>query len=340
MLHLLPFGQQQFQLSTAKLEHQVQTDNGIAIGTFHSMATTVIVSTVRESATVPEEAVEITRGIFHEVEQQCSRFNPTSDLSKINSSPTLLHEVERFCFLAVQEAYLAYSDTGGLFDPRILTDLMNLGYDKSWIDQTPSAKSFSQQIVRGALGKWQPKFIEPNLINVGEHPIDLGGIGKGLALRWSGEHLLQRDHSNVLIEAGGDCLCIGYGPDNAGWNIGIQNPLTPEGPPISVLNLANTAVCTSSVAVRNWWRNGSFTHHLILPSTGKPANNGLLAVTVVAPDPAMGEVWAKSLFLLGKEEIENCCEMNNLNAVWVCDNGEMHFSKNVIPFIIWENSEI
>ena len=41
-------------------------------------------------------------------------------------------------------------------------------------------------------------------------------------------------------------------------------------------------------------------HHLIHPRTGEPGGDGLLAVTVAAPDPAWSEIWSKTLFLAGR----------------------------------------
>lgn len=304
------------------------------------MATTIIVSVARNSVENFELAIGKTREVFSNVEQQCSRFISNSDLSKINSSPSKWNDVSQYCFMAIEEAYKAYRLTQGLFDPRILADLINLGYEISWTQHTPSSASPAINTVRKPLGKWQPRFSQPSSLIAGENPLDLGGIGKGLALRWAGEELRKNNFSNALIEAGGDCLCIGNGPNEEGWSIGIQNPLNPDGSPVTVLNLANVAVCTSSIAVRNWWRNGSFKHHLISPSTGESANNGLLAVTVVAGDPAIAEVWAKSLFLKGKDEIGEFCEANNMSAFWVCDNGETSSSASMRPFITWEKSNL
>lgn len=316
------------------------TDNMLRIGTFHAMATAVIVSVVCDTTRNSELAIETTRSVFSTVEQQCSRFISNSDLSKINSSPNERHDVAEYCFKAVQEAYIAYQKTHGLFDPRILSDLINLGYNASWTKRKPPAMSSTMSPIREPLDRWQPNFLKPNSLIAGKNPLDLGGIGKGLALRWAGEKLKEDNFCNALIEAGGDCLCIGSGPSCDGWNIGIQNPWNPDGPPLSVLKLTDLAVCTSSTAVRNWWRNGAFTHHLISPSNGLPANNGLVAVTVVESDPATAEVWAKSLFLKGKDEIGEFCESNKMSAIWVCDNGETHLSANISPYVAWENSNL
>ena len=63
--------------------------------------------------------------------------------------------------------------------------------------------------------------------------------------------------------------------------------------------MTDAACATSSVRVRRWRRGGEQVHHLIDPRSGRSADGGLAAVTVVAADPAWAEVWSKSLFVAG-----------------------------------------
>jgi len=256
------------------------------IKSFRAMASTVIVS----ACPLPgdqdfEQTFQKIRTIFLETERSCSRFDPASDLSRLNQSPQSWHEVSPLCFAAVHAAFDAYKTTKGIFDPRILTDLLSLGYRNSWTSGVPDSRSEQTNQERIPFDEWQPRFIMDSKVLVGEFPIDLGGIGKGLALRWSAAAILS-EQPNFLIEAGGDCICSGTRPMTKGWNIGIQNPFQPDGDPLMVLMLTDLAACTSSTAVRSWWQNGALKHHLIDPATGEPGGTGLAAVTVVARDPA------------------------------------------------------
>ncbi len=306
------------------------------IGSFRSMATSVIVSAcqVRDDQDLQESFLKV-QAVFSDTETACTRFSPTSDLSQINQSPQSWHKVSPRCFMAIQDAYEAYKLTGFLFDPRILTDLVSLGYKNSWTEGMPESKSDRTLHVRDPLPEWSPEFKTGNLVRVGELPIDLGGIGKGLALRWSAA-ALQPGHSQFLIEAGGDCICSGYGPTMNGWNIGVQNPFQPEGDPVLVLRLLDLAVCTSSTAVRSWWQNGELRHHLIDPNTGEPGGKGLAAVTVVAQDPAEAEVWSKSLFLLGPDRIKGVSESLNISAAWITDYGQAFTNSLIDQYVIWD----
>ena len=47
-------------------------------------------------------------------------------------------------------------------------------------------------------------------------PVDLGGIGKGLAVRWAARSGSPGCGDAVLVEAGGDCSLAGTGPEGEG----------------------------------------------------------------------------------------------------------------------------
>ena len=313
-------------------------DLATKIDSFRAMATSVIVTV----CPTPDDqdfqlSLRQVKTVFKETEHACTRFDLTSDLSHLNQSPQSWHQVSPLCFTAIQNAFEAYKLTDFLFDPRILTDLMSLGYKNSWTTDQPDTKSDQAHSARNPLPEWKPEFKTNNQVRVGEFPIDLGGIGKGLALRWSAE-AIQSEQTHFLIEAGGDCICIGSGPTMNGWNIGVQNPFQPEGDPMLVLRLIDLAVCTSSIAVRSWWQNGEFRHHLIHPMTGEPGGKGLAAVTVVAKDPAEAEIWSKSLFLVGKDRIKDFSESNNIPAAWISDHGQAYINSLISPYVIWSGT--
>lgn len=303
------------------------------------MATTVVVSicpSSEEETREVEKAFQLVKGVFADTEKTCSRFDPVSDLSILNNSPKHWKPVSPTCYLAIKEAHQAYLDTKGVFDPRILQDLVRLGYKQSWSTGVPSPTSSESNTSRADLGEWNPSFGGSFTVHIGALPIDLGGIGKGLALRWAKEavHTLL---SNFLIEAGGDCVSVGSGPNAEGWNIGIEDPIAPD-EHRAVIKLANQAVCTSSVSVRSWWRSGKLNHHLISPKTGEPGGQGLTSVTVVGPDPAKAEVWSKTLFLKGVDQIREFSEFHQLAAAWISDNGDITINSHMRPYVIWEKS--
>ena len=151
----------------------------------------------------------------------------------------------------------------------------------------------------------------PRPIRVPVQPLDTGGIGKGLALRWAARRAVERLPAGaaLLLDAGGDVFAArgeAAGRETAeAWQVGVEDPLAlgADDEPIAVVDVAEGAIATSSVRVRNWLGPGGRVHHIIDPVTRSPATTGLLAVTVAHPDAAWAEVWTKALFLAGHRAI-------------------------------------
>ena len=167
-----------------------------------------------------------------------------------------------------------------------------------------------------------------SLVHVPPVPVDMGGIGKGLALRWACARALRSlpAGAGLQLEAGGDVVAGGTPPED-GWRIGVEDPAAAESDaatPLAVVELRSGAVATSSVRVRHWvGPDGRAVHHLVDPRTGEPARTGLIAVTVAAADPAWAEVWSKALFLAGRTGIAAEARSRDLAAWWITDEGRL-----------------
>jgi FAD:protein FMN transferase len=275
-------------------------------------------------------------GVFSTVEQACTRFDPTSPLMRLNAEPNRWLQVPRVCFDAVREAHRAYVCTDGVFDPRVFGDLLRLGYDRSLVDGEAGRRGPEALASRPALPVWQPDFrAATSSLRLGGLPVDLGGIGKGLAVRWAAR-TLRGEAQGFLVEAGGDCYCAGRPPDGQDWRVAVEDPRAQDqGEPLAVLAVRDLAVATSSVRVRRWRAGGAVVHHLVDPRDGRPGGGGLQAVTVVAADPADAEVATKVLFLSGPDRVAASAEALGLAALWVDAFGEVGTSAALGPFLLW-----
>ena len=125
---------------------------------------------------------------FETAEAELSRFRPTSDLTRLNlaAGSGRAVDVPRRLERALVAADRAHRATGGRFDPRVLRDLDRLGYagapigpDRSATDAERTAGTrVVERVGRGRVAT--------------SSPVDLGGIGKGLTLRWAAAHLDRR----------------------------------------------------------------------------------------------------------------------------------------------------
>jgi len=273
--------------------------------------------------------------VFGEVERACTRFGGTSPLARANDAPSAWHRVPPLCLEAVREAWCAYEETGGRFDPRVHDDLIALGYDRS-LPFADGQVVVDRHAPRRRLARppWRPRFRTARReLCLGGAPVDLGGIGKGLALRWAAD-VLRPTAPDFVLNAGGDCLCAGAADDGAPWRVGVEDPAGGT-EPVAVLGLTETASATSSVRVRHWEAGGVAVHHLIDPATGLPGGQGLGAVTVVAPDPARAEVWSKALFLWGATGIARQAARRGLAALWVAADGTLGTSPAMERWVLW-----
>ena len=280
--------------------------------------------------------------VFQRVDRACTRFSPDSPLMRANGSPKRWHRVPETLFSALQEAKSAYDMTGGTFDPRVLRSLVALGYDHTL------AFGHEKVVARGPSGPlrpvdgeaWRPRFrsgpgsTPARRVVLGRAPLDLGGIGKGLAVRWASEEMAA-GYRSFLVDAGGDCYCSGDADEGGGWRVGVEDPLAPR-EHICVLALRDRAVATSSVRLRHWVAGKRRVHHLIDPRTGSPGGRGLLSVTVVGSDPARAEVWSKALFIGGRSAIRQEAEHRSIAALWVSEDGALSMSRAMERYLLWQ----
>ncbi len=226
---------------------------------------------------------------FREVESTLSRFDPDSALSRLNRSQGRWVIVPPLLLTAIQQALTAAERTRGVFDPTLLDALEAAGYSRSF-EQGP------QEVGRPApAGRWRGIRVVPDASAVWLPPgvrLDLGGIGKGLAVDGAAAVLTQAPR--FVVNAGGD-LFVKSAPLDPPVEVEVADPFHPDAT-LFTFGIYAGAVATSSTLGRRW---GQDRHHIIDPATGRPAKSGIVAATVVADQAAWAEVLAKASIILG-----------------------------------------
>lgn len=322
----------------------MQADERADVGhSFRAMASQVTIRVV-DPSTDPSAAIAEIERTFRDVERTCSRFDDSSDLMRANVRPEEWTEVSSTCLEVIRLAYEAYERTDGAFDPRVLRTLSAMGYDRSLNFAAGGVLTPDATLPAiWATEAWQPEFDDlRGRVRLGGHPIDLGGIGKGYAVR-RGIAALDGVGRAALVEAGGDLATYGDGPgrepgDTRAWRAAVEDPRGGERA-IAVLDVSDAAVATSSIRLRQWRAGERRVHHLIDPRTGTPAASGLLSVTVLGEDPAWAEVWTKAAFLRGAVGIADFTREQGLTALWVDDAGVLDATASMRDRILWEASD-
>jgi thiamine biosynthesis lipoprotein len=254
---------------------------------------------------------------FGAVDAAMSRFRADSELSALNRGVPRSPSWRLRRALAIAER--ARRTTGGRFDVRVARALERLGFSG---------------------GDGGPVRLPPPSPEARPEPVDLGGLGKGLALRWAAARAAEQLRSvlaaggGFVLEAGGDLIVRGASNEGA-WRVAIEDPWEPA-TAVAVVSLATGAVATSSLRIQRWQTpGGDAAHHLIDPRTGAPADGGLRAVSVAWPDPAWAEVWSKALFVEGRAGIGPLARSRGLAAWWVTDDGDLEMTPAARPMTIW-----
>jgi thiamine biosynthesis lipoprotein len=307
---------------------------------FEAMATPVTIR-VMEPRSSAARAISSAENVVRDVDRSCTRFSDRSELSRVNAHPSRWHAVSPIFAAALTAAELAYIDTSGRVDPRVLDDLEALGYVVTFAEVDKDGPA----LVRARVDRRMPRAFHvehaSGRIRLDGHRIDLGGIAKGLAVDLA-LALVAGAGSGALVEAGGDLAVSGEGPDGGAWNIDVEDPLARgfERDAIAVLSVRDAAVATSSIRQRRWRRGDRSVHHLIDPTTGSPAENGLAAVTVVAETAVAAERWSKALFIGGVEAIRGEADARSIPALWIDDRGALGHSAAMDTHLIWRSPDV
>lgn len=253
----------------------------------------------------PDGAVARARRRLLHWHAQFSRFDPGSELSRLNDDPALTVRVSATMARFVESALWVAASTGGLVDPTLVPELERAGYAGHFSGQSlPLAQALEmapprQPARRSSEARWTHVMVDRLGRTVTRPPgvrLDSGGIAKGLF----GDILagVLGGHDAFAIDAGGD---IRFG-GSAGWvrEIHVASPF--DASILHTFELVRGAAATSGIGRRSWLdADARPAHHLLDPSTGRPAYTGLVQVTALAPTGREAELRSKAALLSGPD---------------------------------------
>jgi thiamine biosynthesis lipoprotein len=247
-----------------------------------------------------EGAALVARRVLERFDACLSRFDPASELSRLNADPRATVPASQVLRMAIRAALWAAEHSDGLVDPTLLGALELQGYGASLADAR--AASLPEALAHAPVRRpaqphpeanWRAISLDDDAGTITRPPglrLDTGGSTKGLAAD-AAAHVLG---AGFIVDCAGDVRVEGRRP----LRIAVEHPLTGEH--AHTLHLAEGAVATSGLGRRLWRRSdGAFSHHLLDPASGEPAWTGLLQVTAVAASALEAETLAKAALLGG-----------------------------------------
>lgn len=236
---------------------------------------------------------------------QFSRFLPDSELSCLNTDPRGVVPASPLLIDLAAAVAMAGEVTDGVVDGTLVGALEDSGYGRHRVPSSGPLSGVSAAVDRPRLSAasghpgraWSQIAIDREGGTVSRPAgiqLDSGGLAKGLLADvlagWLGTH------QDVLVDLGGD-LAIG-GSDPAPRTIEVLHPF--DGSVAHAVELVGGGMATSATTRRRWiGPDGGEAHHLLDPSTGRPAFTGLVQVTALAPTALEAEIIAKWALLGG-----------------------------------------
>lgn len=161
--------------------------------------------------------------------------------------------------------------------------------------------------------------------------LDLGAVGKGIACDVVQDYLKkQKEVSGAVIAVGGSILLYGSKAYGSDWNVAVQNPRGQDGEAMGVLSLSGTTnVSTSGDYEKYFMQDGKRYHHILDPSTGYPADSGLISVTIVSDSGLLSDGLSTACFVLGKEKGEKLLETYGAEGVFIDQNKKVTVTKGL-----------
>jgi thiamine biosynthesis lipoprotein len=231
-----------------------------------------------------------------------TRFDPASELSRLNADPARRVLVSNVLCRFVEAATCAAAMTDGLVDPTLVDQIEAAGYRGDLTGSLPLDCGLRMAPTRrparpSSERRWREVAVDRRNRTVTRPPgirLDSGGIAKGMFADMLAEQLEEFDA--FAIDCSGD-IRIG-GRDRVPRPVRVEDPLGRGC--LHEFEVAGGGVATSGIGRRSWLDpEGRPAHHLLDPSTGRPAFTGIIQATALAPTAVEAETLAKAALLSG-----------------------------------------
>jgi thiamine biosynthesis lipoprotein len=249
-----------------------------------------------------EEALRAARAQLLDWHARFSRFEPDSELSRLNSDPRTRVPVSPTMARLAAAVCDAGERTGGLVDGTLVAELLAAGYASDIEPGLALGDALAIAPARRSAGcsplaAWRTLRLDPTRSTLTRAPgvrLDSGGLAKGLFADALARDLSE--HAAFAVNCAGDLACGGR--ERATRPIHVESPF--DGSVLHTFQLRAGAAATSGIGRRAWLdARGRPCHHLLDPATGRPAFTGIVQATALADTALEAEIRAKAALLSG-----------------------------------------
>ena len=273
-------------------------------------------------------------GRIREIENLTSVNIPSSDISRVNAAAGIEKvQVHEDVFKIIQRALYFAELSGGAFDPTVgpLVSLWGIGTDNPRVPEHEEIENILP------LTDWRNVELDAQRMTVflkhRRMALDLGAIAKGYAADEAAAIVNNAGIKRAIIDLGGNIVICGGKEDKSPWRVGVQNPGERRGEYLGIIQITGTenggsatvrSIVTSGVYERFFEKDGARYHHIFLPSSGYPAGNDLLSVTITARNSTDADALSTAVFVLGYEKGKALVEsLPETEAVFIFKTGSV-----------------
>ncbi len=290
---------------------------------FFAMDTIINLTAYGEKA---PEAISAAERKIKAIESELSVTDEQSDIYRANHSHGVSTEISADTAELLSFTFKTAKQTGGALDPTIYPVLLAWGFttgenrvpEKEEIERLLQNTGCENVLLSGTTVTLPDGFM-----------LDMGAVGKGFCGDKAAQIMSECGVTSALLDLGGNIQAVGTKPDGKPWRIALRDPQS--GGNVGILELSDAAAVTSGAYERYFTdENGNTYGHIIDPSTGYPADNDLLQVTVVSQSGAYADALSTALFVMGFDGAEEFyLENGGFDLILITKDGSIYVTKGI-----------
>lgn len=287
---------------------------------------TVVSETIYSSG---EDSTDEVMDRLREVESQYLSWRvEDSDIARINDGSGTAVNISRETADYLGEALELAKNSQGAFDPTIgdITRLWDIAGENPHIPKEEEIQELLQKT-----GYEKIVLNDRNAVLESGVTIDLGAVGKGIGCDEAAKLLKENEQvSGAVIAVGGSIVTYGEKPDGSDWKVAISNPRGETGTYLGTLSLKGEHyISTSGDYQRYFQKDGVRYHHIMDPSTGYPADSGLISVTILCDNGLVSDGLSTACFVLGMERSQDLLKTYQAEAIFVDEEKNVYLSEGM-----------
>ena len=264
--------------------------------------------------------------ILNDIDLSLSIYNNNSIITNINNGDSVKTD---FLFNSVFKiSKEVYTKTNGAFDCSISPLVNYWGFYNYNASKEIFIDTSEVTNLLGSIGFDKIK-LKNNFVHIPKNmSLDFNSLAQGFTVDLIGSYLKNEGINNFLVNVGGENLASGTNQDGDLWKIGIEKPVNHISNDYKIiLNLNNKAIATSGNYRKFHESNGIKYSHVLDPTTGFPANNRLLSVSVIHNDCIIADAYATAFMVMGVKKTKNFVKRNKDFEVFLIfsskENGDL-----------------